>query len=297
MNIGNKINDITMWSHGDERAPHKPLLLLYALSVLFRESRRWIPYIEIDEKLKTLLIEFGPFRKSHHPEYPFWRLQNDGIWELKNACNVMCRQSNTDAKKSELIKYNVEGAFTSEVYNQLKADKKLIISLMEQILNRNFPESIHSDILQAIGLGSDLSSFSVVNIQRDATFRDRILKAYEYKCAICGFDVRIHNQTIGLEAAHIKWHQAGGPDGEDNGLALCSIHHKLFDYGAFSLTSNKSTITLLVSDCAHGTKGFDEWLMAFHKKKIKQPQHPDYIPRNEFVEWHIREVFKGYSRY
>jgi putative restriction endonuclease len=26
--------------------------------------------------------------------------------------------------------------------------------------------------------------------------------------------------NVALEAAHIKWHQAGGPDEESNGLAL-----------------------------------------------------------------------------
>lgn len=30
--------------------------------------------------LSELLREFGPPRKSDHPEPPFWRLQNDGLW-------------------------------------------------------------------------------------------------------------------------------------------------------------------------------------------------------------------------
>jgi len=208
-----------------------------------------------------------------------------------------CSKSNTDVKRSDLLKHCVEGGFTLDVYNHLKCDKNLVFSLISQIINNNFPESIHADILQSIGLGSDLSSFSTNVIQRDAQFRDKILKAYEYKCAICGFDVRIKNHTIGLEAAHIKWHQAGGPDEEHNGLALCSMHHKLFDYGAFSLIPENDRMTLLVSDCVHGTNGFNEWLMSFHKKQIACPQHPAYTPRHDFVEWHIKEVFKGSYRY
>ena len=42
----------------------------------------------------------------------------------------------------------------------------------------------------------------------------------------------LDQETLGIEAAHIKWHQAGGPDTEDNGLALCTLHHKRFDRGA-----------------------------------------------------------------
>ncbi len=42
---------------------------------------------------------------------------------------------------------------------------------------------------------------------------------------------------MAIEAAHIKWHQAGGPDIEQNGIALCSMHHKLFDRGVFTITN------------------------------------------------------------
>lgn len=34
---------------------------------------------------------------------------------------------------------------------------------------------------------------------------------------------------------HIKWPQYGGPDGVNNGLALCSLQGRLFDAGAFTL--------------------------------------------------------------
>src|SRR5437588_7846441 len=51
--------------------------------------------------------------------------------------------------------------------------------------------------------------------------------------------------SVGLDAAHIRWHQAGGPDREGNGLALCVLHHKLFDLGAFTVSPSG---LLLVSD-------------------------------------------------
>ncbi len=46
-----------------------------------------------------------------------------------------------------------------------------------------------------------------------------------YQSVVCGFNVRIADSLVALEAAHIKWHQAGGPDMEYNGIALCSLHH------------------------------------------------------------------------
>jgi putative restriction endonuclease len=99
---------------------------------------------------------------------------------------------------------------------------------------------------------------------------------------------------VALEAAHIKWFQAGGPDIEVNGVALCTMHHKLFDRGAYSLDD---TMQIQVSERAHGTSGFLDWLMAFHGKSIRLPQRPAYYPRPRFIEWHVKEVFQGPSRY
>ena len=98
--------DLNVWKRGSQRAVHKPLLLLYVLSQYQKGHDRFFTYKEIDEPLRDLLIEFGPHRKSYHPEYPFWRLQNDEIWELKNHEQVQLRSNKKEGKKSDLLKYN-----------------------------------------------------------------------------------------------------------------------------------------------------------------------------------------------
>ena len=283
---------VAVWKKGGQRAPHKPLLILYALSRCLQGKARFIPYAEIDEKLKRLLMDFGPCRKSYHPEYPFWRLQNDGIWEVSCADKVALRKSSSDAKKSELIKHKVSGGFRAEIFDGLSDNPGLIADVAASILEEHFPASIHEDILQSVGL--DLNHPLNEQKARDPRFRDRALTAYGYQCAVCGFNVRVGDALIGLEAAHIKWHQAGGPDVENNGIALCALHHKLFDRGAFTLSED---LRMRVSDRANGTAGFGAWLMDFHGKTIRAPQQPDYYPDPGFVDWHVREVFQGKGRY
>lgn len=285
-------NNLTVWQRGGQRAPHKPLLALYAFGRCQRREERLISYSKVDRDLKKLLIEFGPFRKSYHPEYPFWRLQNDNVWELKGAEKVTARKGNTDAKKSELIKYDVHGGFTEKIILQLLKDNNLFTEIVNNLLESNFPSSIHGDILQAVGIDLELDPGE--KGQRDPNFRDRVLTAYQFQCAICGFNVRVGDSLVAIEAAHIKWHQAGGPDKEYNGIALCSLHHKLFDRGAFTVDKD---MVIKVSEKAHGTGGFDEWLLKFHGKLLKSPQRPTCYPKPQFTEWHIREVFKGPSRF
>jgi putative restriction endonuclease len=131
----------------------------------------------------------------------------------------------------------------------LASDPGLVAAIASRILEQHFPESLHTDILNAVGLTLETT---VTRRRRDPTFRQRVPSAYEYRCAVCGFDVRLGTVSIALDAAHIRWHQARGPETEDNGLALCVLHHKTFDLGAFTIREG----VLLVSDQANGTSGF-----------------------------------------
>ena len=77
-----QFDGLTIWARGDQRAPHKPLLVLYALGRWGRGEQADLPFRELEPDLTGLLKEFGPPRQSYHPEYPFWRLQNDGVWTV-----------------------------------------------------------------------------------------------------------------------------------------------------------------------------------------------------------------------
>ena len=100
-------------------------------------------------------------------------------------------------------------------------------------------------------------------------------------------------RILGVEAAHIKWHQAGGPDVVSNGLCLCVLHHRVFDRGAIGISTAGR---LLVSEEVHGSRGLEEWLLRFEGKPLGKPQRTDYNPKPEFVAWHLHEVFRAPAR-
>lgn len=277
-----KIQKLSIWKKGDQRAPHKPLLILYALGQMQADSERFIPYEVTKVKLTELLREFGPIRKSYHPEEPFVRLKKDGIWMLDKEVNEK------SPNNRQLINDHVSAGFTSEIFNLLYDNQSLMQEISQVILDQHFPETLHEDLLDAVGLDFTLYT----RRKRDPKFRDRILRAYSYSCAICGFNVRLAHTLVGIEAAHIKWHQAGGPDTEENGIALCALHHKLFDRGVFTLSEERR---MLVSQDAHGTHGFEEWLMKFNGKPVREPIQAYYYPKQSYLNWHVKEVFRGPS--
>jgi putative restriction endonuclease len=281
------IESLNVWKRGGQRAPHKPLLLLYALA-RFQAGETSVPYRDVDVDLRRLLIEFGPARTSVHPEYPFWRLQNDRIWVVSSNAPMTSRRSNTDVPKSQLIEHDAKGRFADDVEALLRSHPQLVQTAAQRLLDGHFAASLHQDIADAVGL--DLAYATTRLRKRDREFRLRVLRAYGYRCAVCGFDVRLDMVSIGLEAAHIMWHQAGGPDDETNGLALCTMHHKLLDFGAYRLSEDHR---LFVSDRVNGSSGVEEWLMRFDGRPIQQPNSVSYRIDPQYVTWHVREVFKG----
>ena len=293
-----KFQKLNVNKQGDKRAVHKPLLILYAIGKLLRGEGRFISFKNSEGDLKDLLKEFGPWKSNHlRPEYPFWRLRNvrkekDRIWEIPNAHRIKeykrkNGKSTGDAKIDYLRRYGV-GGFLEPIAHQFHNDSKLVFEIVLDLLDFHFPFSYHEDILQTVDIPLPTQ---MLHLQpRDPKFREKILKAYKYKCAVCSFDVQLLYQPVGLEASHIKWHGKRGPDIESNGLALCSLHHRLFDRGIFRLSPQWE---ILVSNAAHGSTGFQEWLMDFHRKKINLPQEQSYYPDEKFIRWHAEWMFKG----
>ena len=83
-----KFQNLNVWKRGGQRAAHKPLLVLYAIGELLRGEDRHISFANIENDLQNLLREFGPWRKNYQPQHPFWRLQNDEIWEITHADRI-----------------------------------------------------------------------------------------------------------------------------------------------------------------------------------------------------------------
>ena len=284
------INKVNVWKKGKSRAPHKPLLLLLALGA-FQGGEDAVTYEVVDTKLRSLLEEFGPRSKSYHPEYPFWYLRNDGLWEIDSTKALKPRKASTQPTRRELLDKEATGFFPEAIQKLLKKDPQLLIDAANLILPAHFPDSYHHDILTEVGLSVTLSDSK--SKQRDAAFRDKVLTAYEYRCSVCGLDLRMGSKSIGLEAAHIKWHSQGGPDTVTNGVALCVLHHKLFDFGSFTLLDNHQ---IVLSEHLHGSDGFKNHLLPFHGKDMRKPQTNDQLPLREHTAWHRKEVFKGEQR-
>src|SRR5689334_25372659 len=136
-----RFDDLSVWKQGDQRAPHKPLLVLYALG-RWQQGKAEVGYAEAEPELTALLREFGPPRKSDHPEQPFWRLQRDGVWVVHAPAGLVLKTGDDIPRVTSLRSHDVRAEFAPDVRAALAADPALVAGIASRILERHFPESL-----------------------------------------------------------------------------------------------------------------------------------------------------------
>jgi len=280
---------VKSFTQGDKRAPHKPILLLLALAAVQR-GERWLRFSEVEASFRSAFFAFGPYQAAPRLEFPFWRLQNDGIWSLPQAAVLRDHQNASgDVPITRLREVDAQAGFTQELFDALYTSPELVNAVAEQLLAGSFPPSIHQDFLDAIGFQWTL----VLRRSRRPAFRVEILRIYERRCAVCGYDGRLGMVDLAIEAGHIKWHAAGGPDTADNGLALCSFHHVALDRGAISIDDR---LRVMVSQDVVGTSQVEEMLLRFSGQPLLGPQLGSPRPSHKYLQWHQEEVFCSPAR-
>jgi putative restriction endonuclease len=265
---------------------HKPLLLLYALGRLQRSGKSAVSFREASDPVRNLLREFSPTGPALHPDYPFFYLQNDGLWQLDPPVVVRPDRS---LSAGQLRAAHAIGSLPEDFAEALRRDPMLFGAVVRHLLNNNEP-SLHEDICAMAGLDIESLELGPAAARvRDPAFRDAILAGYEYRCAVCGYEGQVKGQPVGLEAAHVRWWASGGPDVVANALCLCSLHHKLLDSGVLGLTEDYRLLVSMYfvarSDVGQRT------VLDLAGRNLLDPQRGQPRVLVDHIGWHTTQVF------
>ncbi|MFD7428341.1 phosphorothioated DNA-binding restriction endonuclease [Streptomyces sp. NPDC059818] len=304
MNWVERTAQLRQWTRGGTRAAHKPLLFLYALSRFQQDADDELRYSAVEEDLRGLLAEYGPGNRTT-PAYPFHHLVSDGVWEVRSERGP----GSPGTGVRELRASGAAGRLTPELRAALRREPSLLGRMARVLLDLNFPPSLHGELCEAVGLEleeAETGQLSAARRRRDRRMRETVLTAYEYRCAFCGYDGRIGAVPVGLEAAHVRWWAFDGPDDVENGLCLCSLHHKLFDKGVLGLgeghgegrgAGHGESHRILVSQSfvGHSTAA-REHVITLAGRPLIGPQ-PGVRPiAAAHRSWHTSQVFHGSPR-
>ena len=289
---------LRVWSNDGRRAPYKPLMILWAIGRCLSGESRMTTFKRTRDDVGELVARFGPHRQrpADITHYPFWRMQYDGVWEIDRPQLVSVTSSN-NAHVSDLLRHGISGGLTESDYHAFQSDPQLAWQVALNLLDAHFPETVHAYILDAVGIGEPIATLDDETIEtvvrrrpRDPAFRKSVLDAYDSRCAVCAMSLSISGNTVALEAAHIRWHASGGSNEIRNGLALCVLHHKLFDLGAFTLLPD---LSVFVSSIVNG-RGAENALGRHHRTALLAfPASIEDVPATEYLLWHQREVFRS----
>ncbi|MEU8584243.1 phosphorothioated DNA-binding restriction endonuclease [Streptomyces abikoensis] len=284
---------LRQWSRNGTRAPHKPLLLLYALGRFQLDTDGELRYTAVEGDLQRLLAEYGPPHKTT-PAYPFHHLVSDGVWEVRTDRGPGSPGSGV----RELRAAGAAGRLAPDLRAALRREPSLLGRMARVLLDLHFPSSLHSELCEAVGLRLEPVETGQLSVarrrQRDPRMREMVLTAYEYQCAFCGYDGRIGAVPVGLEAAHVRWWAFDGPDDVDNGLCLCSLHHKLFDKGVLGIGDGHR---ILVSQRFVGRgPAAREHVIALAGRPLIGPQPGADPVAAAHRSWHTSQVFHGSPR-
>ncbi len=283
-----RIDRIVIYKKGNERAPHKPLYLLQCLAAIQHGLPRLQAFTEIEKLLKEALIRFGLSSKTVSPQYPFWRLQNDGLAVVVPSGPYVFRKQASDPTKTSLLTSDAHGGLTDTDYTLLRDNLDLQTLAIHKILDGHFPRSIHDDIIEFFDLR--LSGARAGDDHTESEFRLRIVGAYDNVCALTGYSIEYRHTFPGLDAAHICWPQAGGNDEVSNGISMTTLYRKLFHLGLFTIDENmKVVLSSEIVDMSRSGPTVGQ----LKGKKISLPNDSQLWPSLEALKWHRKWVFRG----
>jgi hypothetical protein len=141
---------VQRWPRGQTAAVHKPLLLLVALDRIRTGLPRLVAFTDIEDQLRALITEFAPTPGAGQPQYPFWRLQFDGLWEVVDGDRLPARAGNTDPPISVLRARHVTGGLPPYYDALLRARGDVLDQAVEAVL-QHFPAELQPRVLASVG--------------------------------------------------------------------------------------------------------------------------------------------------
>jgi predicted restriction endonuclease len=198
---------------------------------------------------------------------------------------------------------------SEEAYRLLCTNTANAATLATLLAAKIVPPSMQADLLDVVGIdaspalsleclpfaGSSVSPALierairyVSTLKRDPAFTRKVRAAYAESCAICAVAPRLERKLFGLEAAHIRWANAGGPDEVRNGIFLCRMHHHALDRGAIRINES---MRLELSPKLTRSPETDLLFARFEGKEIRLPKHASDHPHIAMLRWHWTEVF------
>ena len=176
------------------------------------------------------------------------------------------------------------------IWNEFFNNQEELIFLSEQILAQKENISIEKKFEDLLFDTKDLKGEDIIRAVKtrvnQSVFRQMVLSNYNNKCAITGIDV----PELLLASHIIPWakneeHRLN----PENGICFSALYDKAFDKGLIGINTNHKIIFSDKIKKKKDTEFYSKYFTSIENQKIIVAQK--YLPRKEFLEYHLDIIF------
>lgn len=177
------------------------------------------------------------------------------------------------------------------IWDEFFHNQEELVFLSEQILAQKENTSIENKYQEILFDLKDLKGETVIHQVKtrvnQSVFRQMVLANYATKCAITGIDI----PQLLLASHIIPWSKNEKERlNPENGICLSPLYDKAFDIGLISINTNYQIILSKDLKAKKETAFYSNHFAPIENQKIIEPL--SYLPRKEFLEYHLDSIFE-----
>lgn len=157
---------------GEGYAPHKPILILLLLDRILNGHANHFPFAELDHDLKRLLEKYGSNNASNTRNEPFWRLKNDGLWDIIAPAELL--QLSSTPSPNQLLESNAAGQLKPEIYVGLAGNPDLIAEIANMLVTQFIDSSARIPLLAEAAPHIHLMGRQYWWVSQNATYQHEV---------------------------------------------------------------------------------------------------------------------------
>jgi putative restriction endonuclease len=238
-----------------------------------------------------------PFGKMHRSNKDIINLANlIGRTPSSIALRLVNFASVDPALQARGIKGMIGGSkIVQPIWDEYFNNQEKLVFLSEQILAKKENTSIENKYQKLL---FDIKNLKGETITREikarvnqSVFRQMVLANYKTECAISRIDI-----PELLVASHIiPWSKNEKERlNPENGICLSPLYDKSFDKGLIGINQNYQVILSNGLKKKKDTSFYRKYFLNIEKIKISEPLK--YLPRKDFLEYHLDTIFnKDYA--
>lgn len=203
----------------------------------------------------------------------------------------------TNKKEWMLTEDGIDNAIKISKFSETQKDKLQTKSFELQKIVIKLNETSRPEVYNPINKKKKVTKITKQSSLRTRAFRQAVIVAYDYKCAICGLKIYSPDSYLWeVEAAHIVPHRLKGKDDIWNGIALCHLHHWAFDVGWFTLQDDyKIKVSTRINNLPSGFGQISNYTflsdLINSSSSLLLPTIVDLYPHEKSIQWHRQNIF------